>query len=137
MPYEIVDHTADLAFRVRAGSLKELFEEAARSLFSEILDSVDTVRPREKEAVVIDAPNREELLVEWLRELLFRFDAEGKVYSRFKVEISDAKLKGEVYGEELDPERHKVRLIVKGITYHMLSIRETEEGFEATFLVDI
>lgn len=75
--------------------------------------------------------------MEWLRELLFRFDALGKVYRKFKVDLWDNNLKAEVFGESLDPRKHKVRLLVKGVTYHMLSIKETEKGFEATFVVDV
>ena len=40
---EIFDHTADLGLRVRAADLDTLFAEAARALFSAIVEDLGTV----------------------------------------------------------------------------------------------
>ena len=137
MPYEILDHTADLAFRVRSKSLEGLFEEAGRALFTEMLGDLSEVKPETKEEIEITAQSVEDLLIEWLSELLFRFDAQGKVYSKFEVKIKDKTLLACIYGENLDQRRHKVKVGMKGVTYHMLSVKKSPQGYEATFLVDI
>lgn len=137
MAYEILDHTADLAFKVRAKNLEELFEESGRALFTEILGNLSRVKPQDKDEVTIEAESVEDLLVEWLNELLFRFDARGRVYSNFDVHIHDTGLKAIVFGEKINLRRHKVKIGIKAVTYHMLSIRKLPLGYEATFLADI
>ncbi len=46
--YEIFEHTADLGIRVCAGSLDELFADAARGLFAVMVANVDAGSPRRR-----------------------------------------------------------------------------------------
>ena len=46
--YEIFEHTADLGIRVCAGSLDELFADAARGLFSVMVANLDAVQKVEE-----------------------------------------------------------------------------------------
>ena len=46
--YEIFEHTADMGIRVRAESLDELFADAARGLFSVMVENFDAVRAVEE-----------------------------------------------------------------------------------------
>lgn len=135
--YETFEHTADLGLRVRAADLDTLFAEAARGLFSVITDDPAAVAPRQRVAVTLPADAPELLLFDWLRALLYRFDAEHLLFSAFEVRVGPAGLAGSAWGEPLDPARHVLGHEVKAITYHGLSVTPVAGGWEAEFIVDI
>jgi SHS2 domain-containing protein len=135
--FEAFEHTADLGLRVRAETLDELFAEAGRALFSTLVEDLATVAPGERVEISVAGTDREYLLFDWLKELLYRFDAEHLLFSRFEVQVSDAGLKGAVWGEKLDWTRHVLRNEVKAITYHGLKVEREGDGWLAEFIVDI
>jgi SHS2 domain-containing protein len=135
--YETFDHTADLGLRMRARDLDSLFAEAAQALFSIIVEDLGTVEPRQKIDVHLPADEREYLLFDWLKELLFHFDAEHLVFGRFEVHVADDGLTGSAWGEPLDRSRHVLEHEVKAITYHGLCVEQTDDGWLAEVIVDI
>ena len=135
--YEHFEHTADLGLRARAPELNELFEECARALFAAIVDDLDTVRADIQVTVEIEGDDLEYLLFDWLRELLYRFDAEHMLFSSFQVQVSEHGLRGNAMGEPLDPARHVLSHEVKAITYHTLRVQREGEEWVAEVIVDI
>jgi SHS2 domain-containing protein len=135
--YEFFEHTADLGLRVRAGHLDALFAEAARALFAAIVDNLDAVRPLQRVQVRLAGTDREYLLFDWLRELLYRFDAEHLVFGRFEVHVTAGGLTGTAWGEPLDRARHELAHEVKAITYHGLRVEQAADGWLAEVIVDI
>ena len=78
------------------------------------------------------------LLRDYLGELLLRFERDGRVVTSVRtLEFGDESLKADVHTERLDKARSRLHREVKAVTYHELDLRETEEGFEATIIVDI
>src|SRR5262249_36002967 len=100
--YETFDHTADLGLRIRAPALPALFAEAAPALFSVLLEDLATVQPRQELHVELAGDDREYLLFDWLKELLYHFDAEHLLLARFEVRVRDAGLTATAWGEPLD-----------------------------------
>jgi SHS2 domain-containing protein len=135
--YETFEHTADLGLRVRAADLDTLFAEAAACLFSAVVEDPGTVRPLQRIDVALDGTDREYLLFDWLRELLYRFDPGRLVLSRFEVHVTESGLRGSAWGEPLDPARHALAHEVKAITYHGLKVEQTADGWLAEVIVDI
>ena len=135
--YETFEHTADLGLRVRAADLDSLFAEAGRALFAALVDDLDSVEPRERQEIAIEGDDRAFLLFDWLNELLFRFDAEHRLFGRFEVQVGDAGLNGTAWGEPLDPARHALSHEVKAITYHHLKVERDGDGWLAEVIVDI
>ena len=78
--HERFDHTADLGLRIRAVSVAELFAEAGYALMATLVANVDSIRPATQRRIEIDGDDIEYLLVDWLRELLYVFDAEGMLF---------------------------------------------------------
>ncbi len=135
--FEFLPHTADVAVVARGESLRELFEHAALALFS-LLTDVEEVRDRTSMQVEIQSPDRESLLVDWLNELLYLFDAEGKLFCRFAVsELGESYLKADVGGENVDPGRHRIKMGVKAVTYHDLEIKRSDNGWMARMVFDV
>ena len=135
--YETFEHTADLGLRIRSADLNTLFAEAAQALFSALVENLDAVAPLRRLDVTIAGDDREYLLFDWLKELLYRFDAEHLLFSRFEVQVSDTGLQGSAWGEPLDRARHELAHEVKAITYHGLRVEQTPGGWLAEVIVDI
>ena len=135
--YETFEHTADLGLRVRAPDLDTLFVEAARGLFSIIVEDLDSVQPREQLDVRLAAEERDFLLFDWLRQLLAHFDARHVLFSRFTVHVDDSGLTGTAWGEPLDRDRHELDHEVKALTYHGLRVEPADGGWLAELIVDI
>lgn len=135
--FEFFEHTADLGIRVRSADLETLFTEAALALFSVIVENLSAVEPRMRYEVCLPAEEPEYLLFDWLNKLLYVFDSERMLFSRFEVSITDEGLRGFAWGEALDPYRHQLSHEVKAITYHELKVKKCEDGWLAEVIVDI
>lgn len=135
--YETFEHTADLGLRVRAADRDTLFVEAAQCLFSAIVEDLATVRPLRRIEINIQGDDREFLLFDWLRELLYHFDAEHLLLGKFEVHVRDNGLTGSAWGEPLDLTRHNLEHEVKAITYHGLRVEQIGAQWEAEVIVDI
>jgi protein archease len=135
--YELVDHTADLAVRVRGRDLGELCRNLAYTVCDLLADaaSVDDVVAV---PLALDAPDREALVVTLANEVIYRRDAEGLLLPRLELsEISATSLRGTVRGEAADPERHALRAGLKAATWHELQIREIAGGLELFLVFDV
>src|SRR5579875_2317471 len=135
--YETFDHTADLGLRIRAADLNTLFAEAGRALFAVLVENLDAVLPRQRLEITIAGSDCEYLLFDWLRELLYHFEVEHLLLSRFSVNVGADGLQGQAWGEPLDRQRHELAHEVKAITYHGLRVEQTPDGWLAEVIVDI
>ena len=135
--YEVFEHTADLGLRIRAKELTELFAEAARALFSIIVENPDAVRPIEEREFTIPGDELDYLLRDWLNELLYTFETSHLLLAEFDVEMDDQGLRARARGEPIDIERHHLEHEVKAITYHELKVQRTDGGWLAEVIVDI
>jgi len=134
--FEIVNHTADVGIIAYGADIKQAFANAARALFSLIteLDEVAEVLHRDIELI---APDEESLLVEWLNELIYLFDAENIIFKRFNIiKLNNTQLKARSYGEKVDSLKHKLKTGVKAATYHMLKVNKGD-GCQVQVLFDI
>ena len=135
--YEVFEHTADLGLRVRAASLEELFVDAARGMFSLIVEDLDSIRPEISTSLDLAGESYDYLLFDWLNELLFTFESRSLLLSKFEVKLDGLRLNGVAWGEKADPARHRLEHEVKAITYHELRVEPTPEGWLAEVIVDI
>ena len=140
-PIEWLDHAADVGFRATAESLDGVFCEAGRALFS-LMFTIEAIRAQAEYRIALSAPSLEELLVEWLSELLAQKDLTRLVFSRFELVISgDAtsgfSAVGSAFGEELDRKRHQAGTEVKGISYLGLDVRQRDGIWAAQVVVDV
>ncbi len=135
--YELFEHTADLGLRATAPDLDALFAEMGKCLFTAIVDDPSTVMRKHETTILIDGTDREFLLFDWLRHLLYLFDEGKEVYTEFEVKILDTGLTAIAFGEPLDPARHLLNHEVKAITYHELTVAPADGGWVAEVIVDI
>jgi SHS2 domain-containing protein len=136
---ETYEHTADLGLRVFASDLPDLFRTAAVGLFDVIVANPDLIQVVAIESVTLRSESTEDLLVDWLNELIFRCETGHRLYSRFEVVLDDTgcRLDATIGGEPIDRERHLLDHEVKAATHHELSVRRDNGGWVAELILDI
>jgi SHS2 domain-containing protein len=135
--FEILEHTADIGFRAWGRTAGELFENAAHALMSIATDARDIGRSEQRD-IAASGADYESLMVNWLSEIVYAFDAGLFAPADFRVyEIMPTELKALWTGEPRDPRRHPWKLIVKAITYHQIEVAERAGRWQTTVFVDI
>jgi SHS2 domain-containing protein len=135
--FRCFEHTADLGLRIEAPDLDGLFRDAARALFSIIAEPEGDGRPGEALRLEIAGTRRDDLLFDWLNELLYLFDSRQLLLDRFEVDVAADGLRATARGRPLDVDRDRLLHEVKAITYHELKVEQSEDGWLAEVIVDI
>ena len=135
--FEFIDHTADIGILAYGADMKQVFANAARGLFS-IITNLDNVTSTKKLDIRVTAPDREALLINWLNELIYIFEAKEMLFIRFKITaITDTGLRASAYGEKINLAKHELKTQVKAATYHMLKIEQNKDGYRAQVFFDL
>lgn len=138
--FTFVDHTADVAARLRGATLDDLFAAAAGALTA-ILTVPEAIQSRRSLALGLQARDVELLLVDWVGELLYRFETEGLLVAAARPHVAEQdrgwRVDAEVTGETRDPARHPIKVLVKGVTFHGLRIERSQDGYETLLVFDI
>jgi SHS2 domain-containing protein len=133
MPYTLIDHTADIGFRVSAPSMEGLFEEAAYAL-ADILGGRSDEGATE---VMVESQgiDRVDLFVRWLQEILYLIEVKGfrlraAIIQRLTETLALGVIQGAYSAEPLTTE-------IKAVTYHNLDITHIDNVFAVTIILDI
>jgi SHS2 domain-containing protein len=91
-------------------------------MFSLLVDS-DTVAAQCSRQVSLTAHDQESLVVDWLNELLYLYEATGFLLKECRVALpGPGRLEAQCRGELLDPARHHIQTVIKAATYHGLEV---------------
>lgn len=133
----MIEHTADIGVKAYGKSLSEAFSNAAKAMFDIITDNSEIEYVGEYE-IQLEANDLEQLLVDWLGELLFLNTAKNLVFNFFNVTLDDktCSLKAHVFGEKFDLSKHKIGVEIKAVTYHILEVRN-KRPYHVQVLFDI
>ncbi len=134
--YKFVDDlTSDVMFEAYGRDVKEVFENSAEAMFS-VICRVKDVAQRKIVKVEVSGNGPEDLLINWLQELIALVDTEGMFFSKFEIiEIGDNGLTARIYGEPMRPEKGET--VVKAVTYYKFALEATQFGYKATVSLDI
>jgi SHS2 domain-containing protein len=131
MPYEWIEHTAEVELAIAATSEEEAFAEAAAA-YAELV-ARDPAGARAERELVLSAPDRAALLAAWVDELVFLAETEGFVPERVaSFELDDDALRARVEGRIDLPAP-----LVKAVTYHGLEFARDERGVRARLVLDV
>lgn len=140
MAYEFFDHTGDIGVALTGRSLDQLFA-AASDAFTDAVTARDAIEPRRPEELDVAAPELELLLVDFLSELLYRFDTRSWLTRHAHVAVREQDggwtLEGTLLGERHDPARHPTKILIKAVTYHGLEVVQRDELWRARVVFDI
>jgi SHS2 domain-containing protein len=135
MAYEVLEHTADLRFRVRARTLSDAFAEAARAICETMAPNC---RPGQVvRRVEVGSIDTETLLADFLSEILYLSDAESLAFCSFEVVVRGNRLSAVLRGEEFDREKHGGGEEIKGISYSGLTLYREGESYVLEFIADV
>ena len=133
--YEFLDDVADVAFKAYGKDINEVFENAAEALES-IMISLEDVALKEALAIEIASDTYEDLLYDWLSELLVTFEIESFAIRQCRVTIRGFSLTAECLGDRIDQSKHRLKEEVKAITYHNLEVTKNDH-YHAQVTVDV
>jgi SHS2 domain-containing protein len=132
------DHTADVGMRVEGETLEALFAHAAFGLLGYTVASLDRLRPSSYVGVEMQAPSDAELLVDWLNERLFLFDARAEIHAWPELDhVGDRRLVGRSGFLPVDWDRMTFGPEVKSITYHGLKLERQGGLWTAEVIFDL
>ena len=145
-PYEELDHTADLRLAIYGKTIESLFVNAADALF-DMLVGEERGPGGTPWTLFIEVDGIEDLLVNWLSELLFQFEVHGRLVARIdRCRIEEAlekekrgawRIEAEVRGDVVKQGEYELMNEIKAVTYHRLSVRPTENGWRAEVVFDV
>ena len=135
--YKILDDaTADVAFICESKTLEELFSDAAKAV-SEIMVELDTIEEKESMDFYAEGKNEEEMLFNFLQEIILIKDAELKIFKRFEIKIEKNKVSCKAYGDVLNNEKQVHGVDVKAVTYHKFNLEKKNNHWECHIILDI
>jgi SHS2 domain-containing protein len=130
---------ADTAFLVRANSWGNLFTGSTAALTAVMINPDDLLNTQKK-AIEITAHSVEELLFDWLAELVYLKDAEAFLCKSSNVEVSSGAIwhaKGGLTGDTIAPVRQRLGQDVKAVTYHLFRVWQEGDEHMAQVVLDI
>jgi SHS2 domain-containing protein len=135
--YRIFDHTADLGVEIYGKTVQELYANAAYAVF-DITTDLRRVNALESREISVEGAGREDLLINYLREILYLLNGEKYLLKKCLIlDIDEQRLKAKVSGEPFDPEKHTINTEIKAVTYHQASIKKTPEGWIGRIIFDV
>lgn len=140
MAYQFFEHTGDVGVSLQGPTLDDLFATAAEA-FTDTMTTLVAVEARRPEELDVAAPDLDSLLVDFLSELLYRFDTRAWLTREARIEVRELdggwELQGTLIGERHDESRHPLKVLIKGVTYHGLSVEHADDGWRAHLVFDI
>lgn len=140
MPYKFLEDiaVADVAFEATGSTLAELFVSAALAVTNTMVRDLASVHQRTMKRVDVEGTDVENLLFNFLQELIFLKDAERLLVSQIEVnELTETTCKAVFHGETLDPKKHELLVDVKAVTMHRFSVEKTKTGWKASVILDV
>jgi len=130
---------ADIAFEAYGKSLNEVFENAAFAIF-ELSADLDTLNANKKVEFELENKKLDNLLYDFLSEILFLKDSKYMVFKHVHVSINEGKknkLKAVLEGDKINPEVQHLENDIKAVTMHMFELKKEKNQWKATVVVDI
>ena len=133
--------TADIAYEIYGKNLNELFENSALALFNTMCN-LKKVKQKIKKIIKLKNENSQDLLFDFIEELIFLKDSKYILFSKFKVKIKNNELQAECFGENINQAKHQLKVDVKAITYHKFELKKMQghrgrNPYIATMVLDI
>ncbi|MEE9913852.1 MAG: archease [Deltaproteobacteria bacterium] len=136
--YKLIDHTADLGIEVTGRTKKDLFTKAALSLMDILVERKGTPSCGKEKALTMEGSDPADLLINFLREILYLVNGEALIVEDCNIqECSNQRLVAKLRVEPYNREKHSMKMEIKAVTYHGLSVEKTKSGWVARVIFDV
>jgi SHS2 domain-containing protein len=136
--YRVTKHQSELAVKVVGASQADLFANSAYTLFDVMVADLDKVDCKDHIPLEIEGTDRDDLMVNWMRELLYLYQGSGYLLKDFQIrEVKDTIVKAEVAGEKIDPDRHEIKQEIAAIAFHKSRMDKTGNQWTAQVIFEV
>jgi SHS2 domain-containing protein len=137
--YRLFDHTADLGMEFFGDDALALFTHAGRALFEVMVSwegqTAEMLHPHD---VVVEGEDWADLMVNWLRELLYLFNGRRQLLQQLHIiSLFPTELRATVTTEDFVEGRHRVNQEIKAVTYHQVAVEQNGDGWRARVVFDV
>jgi len=142
--YKLFDHTADIGVEISGRTKKELFANATYAIFDILIENNDSKSKsalktqKSQKKVTVEGADVEDLLINYLREILYLFNGVAWVVSHCKItECGNKRLKAQLTGEPYNKNRHSIKTEIKAVTYSGVKVEKLEGNWKAKVIFDV
>jgi SHS2 domain-containing protein len=128
---------ADLLVEGKGNTLGEAVANVALGMLNAITP-LDGISERETYTFSAEGIDLQSLILNLLDEILFLNDSEGITAKSLTVKIDEEKFRANAVGrgERFSAKTHEAGIAVKAVTYHMMKIERTTEGYRVLVVFD-
>jgi SHS2 domain-containing protein len=135
--YTVLKRTSDLSIRVQGKTQAELLSNSASALF-DLMTDLEKVQVRENLPLEVEGVDRDDLIVNWIRELLYLFQGSGYLLREFKIhEARDDYVRAEVSGEKYHPDLHEILRDIRSLIYQQCRMEKTGDQWLARLSFEV
>jgi len=134
--YESIDHTADTGIHVFGHNPRDLFQNAAMALMDQLVEPAGLC-PGQEKRLTIEGADWPDLMVNWLREILYLWVGKDVLVQSVQIEfISKKRLTAHLRVDPFSQKRHQIKSEIKAVTYHQIQVVDTGNRWEAKVIFD-
>jgi SHS2 domain-containing protein len=138
MNFKFLEHTADIKFQAFGTSMEKAFENSALAIFNSM--SSEKIKPVIKKEIEVKGNDLENLLYNFLEELLFLLDSKNFFVSKTKIKISLNKskkwvLKAKIFGD--NAKKYETKIDVKAVTYNEMFVKKIGKNWVCQVVLDV
>jgi len=137
--YKLFDHTADIGVEIYGRTKKDLFANAVEVL-ADLLTERKTGAKSEtqQKTITVEGADVADLLINFLREILYRFNGENFVTGSCEImKFTDKELEARLTGELFNTQSHFMKTEIKAVTYSGLNVEKVKSGWKAKVIFDV
>lgn len=137
--YKFFDHTADIGVEVTGRTRKELFVNVADALFDVmILHKAGRATAKQRKKITVDGADVADLLINFLREILYLFNGEKFVTGSCEIiKFTNKELQVRLTGESFNNKKHLIKTEIKAVTYSGAKVERLKDGWRARVIFDV
>ena len=123
-PFDQYKECANIGLKVNADELEQVYDYAAQGMLKMMFNVLD-IRDFEKIKISVQGASKEELLINFLNEILKQINEQEKVFSTVKILSFDTvHLKAELSGENYNRNKHVKKGTIKRVTFQNVEIKK-------------
>ena len=143
MPFQFIEEISggDIAFEATGKTPEELFISACDAIMNVMIENLENILPQIPVSFSVEHKEFDLLLFKFLNEIIFIKDAQRLLFRIVRIIFakrdSSWTLEAKGYGEPLDQEKKELQVDVKAVTLHRFQVKQSEQGWKATVVLDV
>jgi SHS2 domain-containing protein len=142
MGYKFLEDVAiaDVAFVAEGKTLDQMMNSSAIALTSSMIKDIAKIEIKKTVKIKIESKNEEQLLHDFLQELIFLKDAKLLLFREFEIQIEKKDkffLKAQLKGEKIDMKKHELLVDVKAVSFHRFEVKKEKNGWKCFVILDV